>query len=106
MGLQPLVTCGSRGGRLGRPVGSVVGTAVASSPGIRGRNIGYTIGFVALAVGAVLLFFAFQGSNAPVDQVSEALTGRYTGNTMWYLLGGLTGTVAGGALLYRSFSRG
>ncbi|MDP2740766.1 MAG: DUF3185 family protein [Pseudorhodobacter sp.] len=64
------------------------------------------IGFVALAVGAVLLYFAWRGSNAPVDQLSEALTGRYTGNTMWYLLGGLIGVVAGGALLYRSYPRG
>lgn len=64
------------------------------------------IGVVALAIGAVLLYFAWQGSNAPIDQMSEALTGRYTGSTMWYLLGGLVGVMAGGALLYRGYSRG
>ncbi len=63
------------------------------------------IGFVALAIGSVLLFFAWRASNAPVDQVSEALTGRYTSNTMMYLLGGMTAVAAGGALLYRGFSR-
>lgn len=64
------------------------------------------IGFVALAVGAVLLFFAWQSSNAPADRVSEALTGRFTGATMWYLLAGLVGVVAGAALLFRGFGRG
>ena len=64
------------------------------------------IGLIALALGAVLLFFAFRGSNAPVDQVSEALTGRFTGNTMWYLVGGVVGIVAGAALLFRGYKRG
>jgi len=35
----------------------------------------------------------------PVEQISEALTGRFTGNTMWYLVSGVIGIVAGGALL-------
>lgn len=63
------------------------------------------IGFVALAVGFVLLYFGWQASNAPVDQMSEALTGRFTGNTMWYIMGGLIGVVAGAALLLRGASR-
>lgn len=61
------------------------------------------MGFVVLAVGATLLFFAWRASNAPVDQVSEALTGRFTGTTMWYLVGGVIGVAAGGALLLRGF---
>lgn len=64
-----------------------------------------TIGLVVFAVGAALLFFAWRASNAPVDQVSEALTGRFTGTTMWYLVGGVIGVVAGGALLFRSLKR-
>lgn len=63
------------------------------------------IGLVALAVGCVLLLFAWQSSNAPVDQVSQALTGRFTGTTMWYLVAGLIGVVAGAALLFRGMSR-
>ncbi len=59
------------------------------------------LGLVALALGGVLLFFAWRASNAPVEQLSEALTGRYTDNTMWYLLGGIGGVVAGVALLIR-----
>lgn len=46
------------------------------------------IGVVALAVGVALLFFAWRASSAPVEQVSEALTGRFSSNTMWYLIGG------------------
>ncbi|MCO8146658.1 DUF3185 family protein [Rhodovulum tesquicola] len=63
------------------------------------------IGLVVLAVGTILLFFAWRASNTPVEQVSEALTGRFTGNTMWYLIGGVIGVVAGGALLVRGFAR-
>lgn len=62
-------------------------------------------GIVALALGVVLLFFAWRASNAPVDQLSEALTGRYTENTMWYVLGGVAGIVAGVALLYRGHAQ-
>ncbi|MCC5987031.1 MAG: DUF3185 family protein [Pararhodobacter sp.] len=63
------------------------------------------VGFVALALGGVLLFVAWRASNAPVDQLSQALTGRYTDNTMWYVLGGVAGVVVGAALLYRGYVR-
>jgi preprotein translocase subunit YajC len=59
------------------------------------------IGLVALVLGAVLLFFAWRASQAPMDQMSEALTGRFTGNTMWYLLGGIVAVVVGAGMLYR-----
>lgn len=59
------------------------------------------LGVVALAVGGLLMFIAWRASNAPVDQISEALTGRFTDNTMWYLVGGLIGVVSGVALLLR-----
>ena len=57
------------------------------------------IGIIALALGGVLLFFAWRASNAPVEQISEALTGRYTNSTMWFLLTGIVGIVVGVALL-------
>jgi len=63
------------------------------------------IGLVALVVGAVLLFFAWRGTNAPVDQLTEAMTGRFTGNTMWFMIAGLIGVVAGGAMLIRGSAR-
>lgn len=63
------------------------------------------LGLVILVIGIVLLFFAWQASNAPVEQVTEALTGRYSSNTMWFLIGGLIGVVAGVALLVRGSVR-
>jgi len=56
------------------------------------------LGAVALVIGLVLLGFAYQASNAPMEQVSDALTGRYTNQTMWYLIVGIA-AVVGGVLL-------
>jgi LPXTG-motif cell wall-anchored protein len=49
-------------------------------------------------IGLVLLGFAYHASNAPMEQVSEAITGRYTNQTMWYLILGIAAAV-GGVLL-------
>lgn len=57
------------------------------------------IGLVALAVGAILLAFAYSASNAPVDQLANTLTGRFTDNTMAYLIGGTAALIGGGALI-------
>ena len=56
------------------------------------------LGAVALVIGLMLLGFAYQASNAPMEQVSDALTGRYTNQTMWYLIVGIAAAV-GGVLL-------
>ncbi|MFC2980455.1 DUF3185 family protein [Roseicyclus marinus] len=63
------------------------------------------LGLVALAIGALLLFFAWRASTTPMDQMSEALTGRYTGNTMWYLIGGVGAAAAGIGLLALGYIR-
>jgi hypothetical protein len=56
------------------------------------------LGIVVFAVGAILLGFAYHASNAPLDQLSNTFTGRYTDRTTWYFV--LGGAVAlGGALL-------
>lgn len=57
------------------------------------------IGLVALAVGAILLVFAFNASNAPVDQLANTLTGRYTDHTMTYLIAGIAAVIGGGAMV-------
>jgi LPXTG-motif cell wall-anchored protein len=56
------------------------------------------LGAVALVIGVVLLGFAYHASNAPMEQVSDALTGSYTNQTMWYLILGIAAAV-GGVLL-------
>jgi drug/metabolite transporter (DMT)-like permease len=62
-------------------------------------NLNQLLGAAGLAVGVILLFFAYQASNAPVDQISNALTGRYTDQTMWYLVFGVVAAVGGGLLM-------
>lgn len=64
-----------------------------------------TLGIILLALGALLLFLGWRASTAPVDQISEALTGRFSNNTMWYLLAGAGGVVAGVALVMRGARR-
>ena len=54
---------------------------------------------VLLVVGLLLLFFAYQASESIGDQVSEAVTGRFTDSTTWFLILGAASTVAGFALL-------
>ena len=56
------------------------------------------LGLIVGIVGIALLGFAYHFSQAPVDQISNALTGRYTDSTMWYLIGGI-GMVAIGAAM-------
>lgn len=59
------------------------------------------IGIVLLAVGAVLLYFGFNAANAPVEEISEAFTGRYSNETMIYLIAGGVAAVAGLIMLIR-----
>ena len=56
------------------------------------------VGLVIVAVGIVLLLFGLNAADSPVDQVSEAVTGRYTDTTMWYVIGGIAAIVGGGLL--------
>ncbi len=57
------------------------------------------IGIVLLAVGAVLLYFGFQATDAPLEQARETITGDYSDQTMLYLIGGAAAAVGGIALL-------
>lgn len=56
------------------------------------------VGLVVLVVGLILVGFGLNATDAPVDQLSETFTGRYTDRTMWYLVGG-GAVAAAGALL-------
>lgn len=58
------------------------------------------LGIVALVVGVVLLGFAFNAADAPVDKISETLTGRYTDRTMWYFVFGTAAVIAGGLVFF------
>lgn len=54
-----------------------------------------------IAIGGVLLYFGYQSSQGLDDQLSEALTGNFTNETVLYLIGGAIALVAGLALLRR-----
>lgn len=56
---------------------------------------GKIVGVVLLVVGVLLLFFGWQSSESVGDQISETFTGRFTDETMWYLIGGAAAVVAG-----------
>lgn len=56
------------------------------------------LGAVALVIGLVLMGLAYHASKAPMDQISDAITGRFTDQTMWYLILGIA-AAAGGVLL-------
>ncbi|MDX1529120.1 MAG: DUF3185 family protein [Gammaproteobacteria bacterium] len=46
------------------------------------------IGLVLLIVGGVLLYFGITATESPVEVFSQSLTGRYSDETMFYLVGG------------------
>jgi len=55
-------------------------------------------GITLAVIGAILLILGYRASGTPVDQLSDAFTGRYTDRTMWYLIAGVAGVVGGGLL--------
>lgn len=61
--------------------------------------MGRVLGAVALVAGLILLGFGFNASDAPMEQLSETFTGRYSDSTMWYLVGGGAAAVGGLVLM-------
>jgi uncharacterized membrane protein len=57
------------------------------------------IGVVLLVVGAILLYFGFQATDAPVEEVRQTVTGNYSDKTMLYLIAGAAAAIAGIAML-------
>ena len=58
-----------------------------------GRSV---IGIVLAAVGVVLLYFGITASDSLVDQASKTFTGRFTQQTMIYIILGVVALVGGG----------
>ncbi|AXO14605.1 DUF3185 family protein [Thalassospira indica] len=57
------------------------------------------LGVVALVVGVGLLVTGYNASESAVDQLSETFLGRYTDETVWYLIGGVASAIGGLLLL-------
>ncbi|MGM0951900.1 MAG: DUF3185 family protein [Pseudomonadota bacterium] len=58
------------------------------------------LGIVLLVVGIGLLYFGYQSTQSVGGQVTETLTGRFTDETMWYLIGGAAAAAAGAFLTF------
>lgn len=59
------------------------------------------VGIILVVLGVVLLYFGWQASQSMADQVSESFTGRFTDNTMWYIIGGAVSLAAGAFMTLR-----
>lgn len=56
------------------------------------------IGAVVFAVGVFLIVTAYNATQAPVEELSNTITGRYSDNTTWYFVAGVAALVGGGLL--------
>lgn len=56
------------------------------------------LGIILVVIGIILLVFGFNASQSLGDQVTETFTGRFTDETMWYIIGGAIAVVIGGFL--------
>lgn len=63
------------------------------------------IGLCILVVGVVLLVFGFNQTQSLSGEVGEALTGRYSDETMLYLIAGAVGVIAGLAIMFTGGKR-
>jgi len=56
-------------------------------------------GIVFFGIGVVLLALAYHASNAPLEQLSNTVTGRFTDPTMWYIVLGTAAAISGAVLV-------
>jgi hypothetical protein len=64
-------------------------------------SISKILGLGLLLLGGILLYFGYNATEAPVEQIGEAITGKYSDETMAYLIGGGVAAVAGVLLLLK-----
>lgn len=59
------------------------------------------IGIALLVVGVILLVVGFNSTQSLTEEVSEAFTGRFSDETMFYLIGGAVASVIGLVMLLK-----
>jgi len=59
------------------------------------------IGIVLLVAGAILLYFGFNATQSVGEEIGEAITGKYSEETMAYLIGGGVAAVLGLVMLLK-----
>ena len=60
--------------------------------------VGRIIGFMLLGIGIVLLVVGLNATDTPFEELSKTFTGKYSQQTLWYLIGGAAALAGGGAL--------
>lgn len=63
------------------------------------------LGIALIVAGAIMLYMGWTATDSLTEQASEALTGRFTGDTRLYLIGGAVAAVVGFALLFFGVKR-
>ncbi|HET6565195.1 MAG TPA: DUF3185 family protein [Xanthomonadales bacterium] len=58
-------------------------------------NTSKLIGIGLLVLGGILLYFGINATSSPMEELGEAFTGKYSDETMMYLVGGGVAAVAG-----------
>ena len=56
------------------------------------------LGLAILVVGIFLLVFGINSTNKVSERVSQDFSGKYTNNTMWYIIGGSALIIIGGGM--------
>lgn len=59
------------------------------------------IGIALLVVGVILLVVGYNATQAPVEELTESFTGRFSDETMVYLIGGAVAAVIGLVMLLK-----
>ena len=59
------------------------------------------LGIALLVGGLILLYFGYNASESITEGVTEAVTGRYSDETMYYLIGGAVASIVGLVMLVR-----
>ena len=53
------------------------------------------IGIILLVVGVILLYFGWQSTQSVGEQLVEGLTGRFSDETLWFIIAGAAAAVGG-----------
>ena len=56
------------------------------------------VGIAIFALGAMLLAASYHASNAPIEQLSDNLTGHFSDHTTWQMFAGVAAAVIGALL--------
>jgi hypothetical protein len=59
------------------------------------------LGIALLVLGGVLIYFGINATDAPMEKLTESVTGKYSDETMYYLIGGGISAVVGLVMLLK-----